>query len=69
MRIYASAAAEGLRPPGVEEGREIFLVEHPAAGDSLAAKVKGKRVPMTLEMGWKDGVCEIRRIVAEGWSE
>ena len=81
MRIYASAAAEGMRPPGVEEGLEIFLVEHrdhsgvivavadPAAGDSLAAKVKGKRVPMTLEMGWKDGVCEIRRIVAEGWSE
>jgi hypothetical protein len=81
MRVYLSAATEGMRPPGVAGEREIFRVEHrdhsdvivgvPAAdvGDHLAAKVKGRRVPMTLEMAWKEEVCEIRRIVAEGWSE
>jgi hypothetical protein len=80
MRVYASAAAEGMRPPGVAGEREIFRVEHRdhndaliavavEEGDRLAAQVKGKRVPLTLEMAWKDGVCEIRRIVAEGWSE
>jgi hypothetical protein len=81
LRVYVSAAAEGMRPPGVAADRGIFRVEHrdhtdvlvavsgPDTGEILAAKVKGRRVPMTLEMAWKDGVCEIRRIAAEGWSE
>lgn len=81
MRVYLSAASEGMRPPGLETGVPIFRVEHRDSsevivalsdgdtGESLAATVKGKRVPMTVEMAWKQRVCHVSRVVAEGWSE
>ena len=84
MRIYASEAPESLRPPGMTADERAFRVEHRdseativavAGGDvakDLASKVKGKRVPVTAEMAWKGGggrsVCEIVKVVAEGWS-
>jgi hypothetical protein len=81
MRVYLSAAPEGLRPPGVSSDRRIFRMEHrdhpdvviataeDDAATTLEKLVKGRRVPMTLAIAWKDGVCEIRKIEAEGWSE
>lgn len=86
MRVYVAAAPATLRPPGIPESRQVFRVEHrdgdsaalaiaaPGLSDDLAKRVKGKRVPVTVEIAWSPdaatgGAYVINRLAAAGWSE
>jgi len=64
MRVYLSALAEELRPPGMAKGWQAFRMEHrdsdavvpllanPELSAEVAKRVAGKRVPLTLELAW-----------------
>ena len=85
MRVYLAALPEAMRPLDAATGWQAFRVEHrdsdmvlmAVAGsglaEDLAKRVKGKRVPATVEMAWNPdavtgGAFEIQRLVTEGWS-
>jgi hypothetical protein len=80
LRVYLTEAPESLRPLGLAADERAFRVEHRdgdtavvavAAGNTAAeleGLVKGKRAPVTVEMGWR-GRCEILRLTGVGWSQ
>lgn len=85
LRIYLGALPESMRPPGIAAGWQAFRAEHrdsdmvlmalagPGLSADLARQVKGKRVPLTVEMAWNaeaatGGSFQILRVVSEGWS-
>ena len=85
VRVYLGNLPDSLRPPGITADRQAFRVEHrdsdvtlpalagPELSRELAARVKGKRVPLTVEIVWDPGAAlggafRIQRLVSEGWS-
>ena len=80
LRVYLTEAPGPLRPPDMAEGERAFRVEHRDSDQVIVAVaaielapelqslVKGKRVPLTVEMSWK-GRWEILRLVGTGWSQ
>lgn len=86
MRVYLATAPAALRPPGIAADRPVFRVEHrdsdatalavasSALAEDLAKRVKGKHVPLTVEIAWNPsaatgGAFVVSRMVAAGWSE
>lgn len=80
LRVYLTESPGGFRPPDMAADERAFRVEHrdsdtaivAVAGGELASElqglVKGKRVPLTVEMSWK-GRWEVVRLVGTGWSQ
>lgn len=84
MRVYLAGLAENLKlPVQSERPWSFFRMEHRdglepvvvGATDLLAREisqmVKGKRVPVTIELRWNEGIeqFEVLRLVARSWSQ